>query len=175
MDKRRDAEDAAGATGEEDAEEPFRFGDILDIITLKGFWYMALLCVLFYSAVFPFLKYAPNLMINKFGIDPEWSGVIPALLPFGNILLTPFFGNLYDRKGKGATIMIIGSIMLIIIHFTFAGPFRHVAFRSENHPGKQIGDSLCTDILGTELGTDGSSVYDRYRTGSILHFRRDQR
>ena len=58
MDKRRDAEDAAGATGEEDAEEPFRFGDILDIITLKGFWYMALLCVLFYSAVFPFLKYA---------------------------------------------------------------------------------------------------------------------
>ena len=71
--------------------------------------------------------------------------------------------------------MIIGSIMLIFIHFTFsipmldnwlvalisdlaaghrilAGPFRHVAFRSENHPGKQIGDSLCTDILGTELG-----------------------
>ena len=43
MDKKRDAEDAAGATGEEEAEEPFRFGDILDIITLKGFWYMALL------------------------------------------------------------------------------------------------------------------------------------
>ena len=122
MDKKRDAEDAAGATGEEEAEEPFRFGDILDIITLKGFWYMALLCVLFYSAVFPFLKYAPNLMINKFDIDPEWSGVIPALLPFGNILLTPFFGNLYDRKGKGATIMIIGSIMLIFIHFTFSIP-----------------------------------------------------
>ena len=39
MDKKRDAEDAAGATGEEEAEEPFRFGDILDIITLKGFWY----------------------------------------------------------------------------------------------------------------------------------------
>ena len=122
MDKKRDAEDAAGATGEEEAEEPFRFGDILDIITLNGFWYMALLCVLFYSAVFPFLKYAPNLMINKFDIDPEWSGVIPALLPFGNILLTPFFGNLYDRKGKGATIMIIGSIMLIFIHFTFSIP-----------------------------------------------------
>ena len=122
MDKKRDAEDAAGATGEEEAEEPFRFSDILDIITLKGFWYMALLCVLFYSAVFPFLKYAPNLMINKFGIDPEWSGVIPALLPFGNILLTPFFGNLYDRKGKGATIMIIGSIMLIFIHLTFSIP-----------------------------------------------------
>ena len=121
MDKKRDAEEAETAT-EEEKEEPFRFGDIWSIVTLKGFWYMALLCVLFYSAVFPFLKYAPNLMINKFGIDPEWSGVIPALLPFGNILLTPFFGNLYDRKGKGATIMIIGSIMLIFIHLMFSIP-----------------------------------------------------
>lgn len=119
MDKKRDAE-----TEEESAEEeePFRFRDILDIIRLKGFWYIALLCVLFYSAVFPFLKYAPNLMINKFHITPELSGVIPALLPFGNILLTPFFGNLYDRKGKGATIMIIGSVMLVIIHLLFSIP-----------------------------------------------------
>lgn len=119
MDKKRDAE-----LESEDAEEeePFRFRDILDIISLKGFWYIALLCVLFYSAVFPFLKYAPNLMINKFGITPELSGVIPALLPFGNILLTPFFGNLYDRKGKGATIMIIGSVMLVFIHLMFSIP-----------------------------------------------------
>ena len=50
-------------------------------------------------------------------------GVTPLLSrAFGNILLTPFFGNLYDRKGKGATIMIIGSIMLIFIHFTFSIP-----------------------------------------------------
>ena len=83
---------------------------------------MALLCVLFYSAVFPFLKYAPNLMINKFGISEELSGTLPALLPFGNILLTPFFGNLYDRKGKGATIMVIGAIMLVFIHLMFSVP-----------------------------------------------------
>ncbi|WP_099465654.1 MFS transporter [Parabacteroides provencensis] len=119
MDKRRDEE---LENTEEEAEEPFRFSDIFSIISMKGFWYVALLCVLFYSAVFPFLKYAPSLMINKFGIDPEWSGVIPALLPFGNILLTPFFGNLYDRKGKGATIMIIGAIMLVFIHFMFSIP-----------------------------------------------------
>lgn len=121
MDKKRDTEDAASAT-EEEPEEPFRFSDILDIISLKGFWYMALLCVLFYSAVFPFLKYAPSLMINKFGIEPELSGIIPALLPFGNILLTPFFGNLYDRKGKGATIMIVGAVLLIFIHTMFSIP-----------------------------------------------------
>lgn len=118
MDKRRDAEDADA--GNEEPEEPFRFKDILDIITLKGFWYIALLCVLFYSAVFPFLKYAPNLMINKFHIEPSLSGLIPSLLPFGNILLTPFFGNLYDRKGKGATIMLVGAVMLVFIHLMFS-------------------------------------------------------
>lgn len=121
MDKKRDAEDAE-TVNDEEPEEPFRFNDIWSIVTLKGFWYVALLCVLFYSAVFPFLKYAPSLMINKFGIAPEWSGTIPALLPFGNILLTPFFGNLYDRKGKGATIMIVGAVMLVFIHLMFSIP-----------------------------------------------------
>ena len=62
-------------------------------------------------------------MINKFGIEPTLSGIIPSILPFGTILLTPFFGNLYDRKGKGATIMMIGAIMLVCIHFTFSVPF----------------------------------------------------
>jgi nitrate/nitrite transporter NarK len=118
MDKKRDAEEGA----DESTEEPFRFSDIINIIKLKGFWYLALLCVLFYSAVFPFLKYAPSLMINKFGISPELSGTLPALLPFGNILLTPFFGNLYDRKGKGATIMLIGAVMLVFIHLMFSIP-----------------------------------------------------
>lgn len=120
MDKRHDAEIE---TSESEPEEPFRFHDIWSIVSLKGFWLIALLCVLFYSAVFPFLKYAPNLMINKFGITPELSGIIPALLPFGNILLTPFFGNLYDRRGKGATIMIIGSVMLVFIHLMFSIAF----------------------------------------------------
>lgn len=121
MDKRRDAEIAAADNGEE-PEEPFRVRDILDIMKLKGFWYIAILCVLFYSAVFPFLKFAPNLMINKFHIAVGLSGIIPALLPFGNILLTPFFGNLYDRKGKGATIMLVGAVMLVFIHLLFSIP-----------------------------------------------------
>lgn len=104
-------------------EEPFRLQDILLIITNKGFWLIALLCVLFYSAVFPFLKYATDLMVNKYGVDPELAGNIPAILPFGTILLTPFFGNLYDRKGKGATIMIYGALMLIGVHLLFTLPF----------------------------------------------------
>ena len=119
MDRKLDA--SAGAD-EEEAEEPFRLKDILVIVTSKGFWLIALLCVLFYSAVFPFLKYATDLMVNKYNVDPELAGNIPAILPFGTILLTPFFGNLYDRKGKGATIMMYGALMLIGVHLLFTLP-----------------------------------------------------
>ena len=81
-----------------------------------------LLCVLFYSAVFPFLKYATDLMINKYEVSPDLAGIIPSLLPLGTLFLTPFFGNLYDRRGKGATIMLIGAVMLIGVHVLFALP-----------------------------------------------------
>lgn len=104
-------------------EEKFKLKDILFIIGNKGFWLIALLCVLFYSGVFPFLYYAADLMVNKYGVNPKFAGSIPALLPFGTIILTPFFGNLYDRKGKGATIMLTGSVMLLIVHSIFAVPF----------------------------------------------------
>ncbi len=106
-----------------DEDEAFKIKDIWKIVSNKGWWYIALLCVLFYSAVFPFLKYATDLMIQKFHVKEDLAGLIPALLPFGTIILTPFFGNLYDRKGKGATIMIIGSFLLIFVHSLFAIPF----------------------------------------------------
>jgi predicted MFS family arabinose efflux permease len=125
QDKKLDAEIAAEKLKNNDTsvEEAFKIKDIWQIVTNKGFWYIAILCVLFYSSVFPFLKYATDLMINKFGIDESIAGAIPALLPFGTILLTPFFGNLYDRKGKGATIMILGSMLLIFVHAMFSIPF----------------------------------------------------
>jgi MFS family permease len=125
MDKKLDASVSAeaGRSGVTEEEESFRLSDIWLIVTNKGWWYIAILCVLFYSSVFPFLKYASDLMVNKFGVDPEFAGSIPALLPFGTILLTPLFGNLYDRKGKGASIMILGSILLIVVHVLFSIPF----------------------------------------------------
>lgn len=121
MDKKLDASEAE--VNEEEEEEAFRVSDIFKIVTNKGWWYIAILCVLFYSSVFPFLKYASDLMVNKFGVSDSLAGTIPAMLPFGTILLTPFFGNLYDRKGKGATIMIIGSLLLILVHGLFSIPF----------------------------------------------------
>ncbi|MDX9724957.1 MAG: MFS transporter [Bacteroidales bacterium] len=125
MDKKLDRSVAAeaGRTGITESEESFRFSDIINIITNKGWWYIAILCVLFYSSVFPFLKYAADLMVNKFGVDARIAGSIPALLPFGTIILTPLFGNLYDRKGRGADIMILGAILLIIVHALFSIPF----------------------------------------------------
>lgn len=122
MDKKLDASEDTGEIIVKNPEDEFRLSDIGKILGNKGWWYIAILCVLFYSAVFPFLKYATDLMVNKFGVKEDLAGLIPMLLPFGNILLTPLFGGIYDRKGKGATIMIIGAVLLIIVHALFAIP-----------------------------------------------------
>lgn len=114
--------DASGDVAEIANEEEFHFSDLKYIFNNKGFWLIAFLCVLFYSGVFPFLKFATKLMIYKYNVEPELAGLIPAMLPFGTILLTPLFGSLYDRMGKGATLMIIGSVMLTVVHILFALP-----------------------------------------------------
>jgi len=122
MDKKLDAS-IARSSNTNIAEEAFELKDILFIIRNRGFWYIAILCVLFYSAVFPFLFYATDLMINKYQVNPNLAGSIPMLLPLGTIFLTPLFGTVYDKKGKGATIMIIGSLILILVHGVLMIPF----------------------------------------------------
>lgn len=122
MDKKLEASEATDEIVKKNPEDEFKLSDIGKILGNKGWWYIAILCVLFYSAVFPFLKYATDLMVNKFGVKEDLAGLIPMLLPFGNILLTPLFGGIYDKKGKGATIMIIGSILLILVHALFSVP-----------------------------------------------------
>ena len=115
--------DKSEANIEVEEEEPFRVKDIVSIVSNKAFWYIAILCVLFYGAVFPFLFFAPDFIINKYHVAPKLAGYIPMLLPFGTIFLTPLFGYIYDSKGKGATIMIIGAVMLLIVHSFLAVPF----------------------------------------------------
>ena len=73
--------------------------------------------------MFPFLKYAADLMVQKYHVSTTWAGSIPSLLPLGTLFLTPLFGYVYDRIGKGASIMILGSLMLIGVHLVFALPF----------------------------------------------------
>ncbi|MBP3774539.1 MAG: MFS transporter [Bacteroidaceae bacterium] len=125
MDRKLDRSMAAERAEVQDGggeEEGFRFGDLKAIFTSTGFWLITLLCLLFYSGVFPFLKFAAKLMIVKYGVDPVFAGNFPAVVPFGTILLTPLFGTVYDRIGKGATLMLIGSLMLTLVHVLFALP-----------------------------------------------------
>ncbi|MBL7139204.1 MAG: MFS transporter [Bacteroidales bacterium] len=110
-----------GATkSESDPTDEFHLKDLAKIITNKGFLLISFLCVLFYSGVFPFLKYAVNMMENKLGVEPHIGGMISGLLPVGTIILTPIVGNYLDVKGKGATLMIFGSALLMLAHLTFA-------------------------------------------------------
>jgi len=101
-------------------EERFRISDIFKIIQNKSFIYICLLCVIFYSAVFPFLSYCPDFLFNKFDVSRETSGVVTSIIIFGTILFTPLFGFLIDKHGKRATLMLLGSGMLFVIHFSLA-------------------------------------------------------
>ena len=119
-DKKLDKQIAQEANKEESS---FSLKDVKAILQNPGFWHIALLCVLFYSAVFPFLKYATDLMVNKFSVDPKLAGFIPSMLPFGAIILTPLFGGIYDKVGKGANLMILGAVIITTVHTLFAAPF----------------------------------------------------
>ena len=106
-----------------EADEKFSFKDVKCILVSPGFWLIALLCVLFYSCVFPFQKYASELMINKYGIDESFAGTIAGLPALGALILTPVFGGLIDKRGKAASIMMLGSAMLIFVHLMYSLPF----------------------------------------------------
>lgn len=82
---------------------------------------------MFYAGVFPFLKFATRLMVVKYEVFDSLAGLIPAMLPFGTIFLTPFFGSLYDRYGRGATLMLLGSVLLFLVHAVLALPLCHWA------------------------------------------------
>ncbi len=124
LDKKEDKASEAVAT---EPEPGFQFADLKMLFTNKGFWYITLLCLMFYAGVFPFLKFATKLMVMKYGVEEDLAGSIPSMLPYGTIVLTPIFGLIYDKIGKGATLMIIGSVLLTIVHAVFALPITSVA------------------------------------------------
>jgi MFS family permease len=190
LDKQLKAEkDASGEPQE--AEEDFKFSDLTKLIGNSSFIYITLLCVAFYSAVFPFIQYAPDLLVNKFGFTyelPEGATVVAfgseafgnalvyiivflfalgvtmvpnnikgtankniarvlivavfailiyfnseligawlkngpktsALIPLGTIIFTPIFGSMVDKKGKAASLMILGALLLIFAHLALS-------------------------------------------------------
>ena len=112
---------ASKSTVNKDFDE-FRWSDIGTTLRTPGFWLITLFCVLFYSAVSPFLKFSTKLMVMKYGVDPDVAGFFSSIAPFGTILMTPLFGLVYDRYGKGVTLVITGALMLTAVHFGFSLP-----------------------------------------------------
>ena len=106
-------------------DEEFRWSDIGMTLRSSGFWIITLFCVLFYSAVSPFLKFSTKLMVMKYGVDADLAGVFSSIAPFGTILLTPLFGYVYDRYGRGVTLIITGSLLLTAVHFGFSLPLHN--------------------------------------------------
>lgn len=119
MDKKLDKSIVNPDTEVEDEEE-FKMSDLLALFKNKSFIYITLLCVLFYSAVFPFIGYAPDFLHNKFHFTEKVSGLATTILPLGTIIFTPLFGWYTDIKGKNASVMLLGSIMLIGVHLLFS-------------------------------------------------------
>jgi len=101
-------------------EDQFKWPDLVALLTNRSFLYVTALCVTFYSAVFPFLSFSSDFFLNKFGFSLEQSGDISSFLPIGTTIFTPLFGLFVDKRGKSATLMIFGSLLLLIVHLTFA-------------------------------------------------------
>ena len=119
MDKALDKQ--MGVTEEAaDPEEEFKFSDLGKIFSSQVFWIVALLCVLYYSAIFPFQRYGANMLqCNLDGISAEAASNIFRWFPIGAAVITPFLGNFLDRKGKGATMLMGGALLLICCHLVF--------------------------------------------------------
>ena len=213
MDKKLDAQ-----TGEaEEKDDPFKFSDLGKIFTSLGFWLVALLCVLYYSAIFPFQKYAVNMLqcnLTLIPADPStyWGGstenfpiavtiiqyiimllvaicsfasnfskkkglkfglmgiavvalvvycymgymrgtaeTIFAVFPLLAVAITPILGNYVDHKGKAASMLMLGSILLVVCHLTFA--FILPAFK-----GNAVGGTIVAYVTILVLGASFSLV-----------------
>ncbi|MDE7153007.1 MAG: MFS transporter [Muribaculaceae bacterium] len=164
----------------EEGDEPFQLKDLGKILSSSGFWLVALLCVLYYSAIFPFQKYAVNMLqcnlsFTDVPADSFWASntvtviqymimivvaaasfasnfskkkaikypmlalaivalvtfcymgymrqsasTIFAVFPLLAVGITPILGNYVDNKGKAASMLVLGSLLLIACHLTFA-------------------------------------------------------
>ena len=208
MDRKLDAQ-----TGEaEEKDDEFKLRDLGKIFTSLGFWLVALLCVLYYSAIFPFQKYAVNMLQCNLTLNPAdpnsfWGGdavtwiqyalmlvvaagsfssnfikknkslkytlmavavvalviycymgymrgtaeTIFAVFPLLAVAITPILGNYVDHKGKAASMLMLGSILLVLCHLTFA--FVLPAFR-----GSAVGGTVVAYVTILVLGASFSLV-----------------
>lgn len=115
LDRQTEADSPIGET-----EEPFKVADLKNLFSSKTFLIVSALCVLYYSAIFPFQRFATGMLESNLGITNQQASDIFRWFPMGAMILTPLLGWFLDHKGKGATMLMIGAILMFICHMTFA-------------------------------------------------------
>ena len=112
-----DGKSAQNPSAEEDA---FRFRDVLGVLGNRNFWILGLLCVLFYSSIIAFKKFAGAILIPRFDIPAQAAGWMVSMLPFSTVIFAPLFGMLVDKAGKGTRWMVLGAVLALIAHLLLA-------------------------------------------------------
>jgi Na+/melibiose symporter-like transporter len=119
LDKKLDQQECVGAAGS-NSEDDFKISDIKTIFKTKTFLIVAGLCVLFYSAIFPFQKFAVGMLSSRLDMAPSEASALFSFFPIGAMILTPILGWFLDNKGKGATMLMIGALLMTVCHSIFA-------------------------------------------------------
>lgn len=119
MDRKLERQDAS-ARDEADPEEEFKISDLKAIFTSKTFMIVAGLCVLFYSAIFPFQKFATGMLESRLSMTTSEASGLFSFFPIGAMVLTPLLGWFIDNKGKAGTMLMLGSLLVVICHLIFA-------------------------------------------------------
>ena len=114
--KQRGTGDAA-ALGE---DEEFHLNDIFALLKNRSFRLIVLLCAAFYAVIFPFQDYLADLLKHAYGYSDVAAGDLTSLIPWGAVVFTVVFGAFVDKKGKRATLMIGGSLLLVASSLGFA-------------------------------------------------------
>jgi len=99
-------------------QDEFRFKDVFSFN--KSFWYIVLLCVTFYSAIFPFETFAIKFFIDVHHVSRSVAGFQLSMLKVFAMVFSPIFGLLSDYIGKRSLLMMIGSFLLVPVYLTMA-------------------------------------------------------
>lgn len=119
FDRKLDSQDKA-ANSSAGIQEEFHVSDLKAIFTSKTFLVVAGLCVLFYSAIFPFQKFATGMLESRLGMTTAEASGLFSYFPIGAMVLTPLLGWFIDNKGKAASMLMLGSMLVIVCHLIFA-------------------------------------------------------
>ena len=120
MDKKFDKQlEAVGQSDTSKADE-FQIKDLGLVFRSKMFWIVSILCVLYYSGIFPFQKFAPNYLEVTLGVENDFAAKLFSVFPILAMVLTPFLGLFLDKKGKGASMLLVGAIIMVVCHLSFA-------------------------------------------------------